>query len=185
MILDVAECDGARLARDPSYDGRFFTGVSITGVYCRPVCRLENRYLRTDASCPLLLRRNSLNFGLVFVVGLKPPRDLHRDRRGFADRFSQRRGACPGGRNVRRTKGSGAQTVRRERGEVAPDRAARRAQYRGCAWRANSGAGCLDLKASCPPAVRLCHLNNKATSGKKDTQSGDHTRPSHLISKAV
>ena len=53
MILDVAECDGARLARDPSYDGRFFTGVSTTG---------------------RLLRPNSLNFGLVFVVGLKPPR---------------------------------------------------------------------------------------------------------------
>jgi len=53
MILDVAECDGARLARDPSYDGRFFTGVCTTG---------------------RLLRPNSLNFGLVFVVGLKPPR---------------------------------------------------------------------------------------------------------------
>ena len=26
------------LARDPSYDGRFFTGVRTTRVYCRPVC---------------------------------------------------------------------------------------------------------------------------------------------------
>ena len=47
--------------------------------------------------------------------------------------------------------GNGARTVRRERGQVAPDRAARRAQYRGCGWRADSGAGCLDLKA-CRPA---------------------------------
>ena len=37
-MLDVAECDRARLARDPVYDGRFFTGVRTTGVYCRPVC---------------------------------------------------------------------------------------------------------------------------------------------------
>src|SRR6516225_7047140 len=36
MTLDFAEWDRARLARDPSYDGRFFTGVRTTGVYCRP-----------------------------------------------------------------------------------------------------------------------------------------------------
>ena len=38
MLLDFAECDRARLARDPAYDGRFFTGVRTTGIYCRPVC---------------------------------------------------------------------------------------------------------------------------------------------------
>src|ERR1700743_1874505 len=38
MSLDVAECERARVARDRSYDGRFFTGVRTTGVYCRPVC---------------------------------------------------------------------------------------------------------------------------------------------------
>jgi methylphosphotriester-DNA--protein-cysteine methyltransferase len=32
MQLDFAECDRARVARDPSYDGRFFTGVRTTGV---------------------------------------------------------------------------------------------------------------------------------------------------------
>ena len=37
-MLDFAECDRARLTRDPRYDGRFFTGVRSTGVYCRPVC---------------------------------------------------------------------------------------------------------------------------------------------------
>ena len=37
-MLDFAECDRARLTRDPRYDGRFFTGVRTTGVYCRPVC---------------------------------------------------------------------------------------------------------------------------------------------------
>jgi AraC family transcriptional regulator, regulatory protein of adaptative response / methylated-DNA-[protein]-cysteine methyltransferase len=37
-MLDWDECDRARLARDPAYDGRFFTGVVTTGIYCRPVC---------------------------------------------------------------------------------------------------------------------------------------------------
>lgn len=37
-MLSFAECDRARLARDPAYDGRFFTGVRTTGIYCRPVC---------------------------------------------------------------------------------------------------------------------------------------------------
>lgn len=37
-MLDFAECDRARLARDAAYDGRFFTGVRTTRIYCRPVC---------------------------------------------------------------------------------------------------------------------------------------------------
>jgi AraC family transcriptional regulator of adaptative response/methylated-DNA-[protein]-cysteine methyltransferase len=36
--LDPEICDRARLARDPAFDGRFFTGVRTTRVYCRPVC---------------------------------------------------------------------------------------------------------------------------------------------------
>ena len=43
MMLNFAECDRARLGRDPSYDGRFFTGVRTTGVYCRPVCPAQPR----------------------------------------------------------------------------------------------------------------------------------------------
>jgi len=37
-ILDAAECERARFTRDRSYDGRFFTGVRTTRIYCRPVC---------------------------------------------------------------------------------------------------------------------------------------------------
>jgi hypothetical protein len=37
MSLDFIECDRASLARDPSYDGRFYTGVRTTGIYCQPV----------------------------------------------------------------------------------------------------------------------------------------------------
>jgi len=38
MSIDFAECDRARLARDATYDGLFYTGVHTTGIYCRPVC---------------------------------------------------------------------------------------------------------------------------------------------------
>lgn len=38
VMLNFEECDRARLARDPNYDGQFFTGVRTTGIYCRPVC---------------------------------------------------------------------------------------------------------------------------------------------------
>src|SRR5579884_1932775 len=31
-------CNRARLARDPAFDGVFFSGVRTTRVYCRPVC---------------------------------------------------------------------------------------------------------------------------------------------------
>src|SRR6266542_2558467 len=37
-MLNVVECARARASRNPAYDGRFFTGVRTTGVYCRPVC---------------------------------------------------------------------------------------------------------------------------------------------------
>jgi AraC family transcriptional regulator of adaptative response / DNA-3-methyladenine glycosylase II len=37
-MLDFRECEIARVARDRRYDGRFFTGVRTTGIYCRPVC---------------------------------------------------------------------------------------------------------------------------------------------------
>lgn len=47
MELEDAACYRALLARDARYDGRFFTCVRTTGVYCRPICparppKLEN-----------------------------------------------------------------------------------------------------------------------------------------------
>ena len=38
MELDAARCYRAILSRDARFDGRFFTGVVTTGIYCRPVC---------------------------------------------------------------------------------------------------------------------------------------------------
>ena len=47
MPLTPAACYRAVLARDPRHDGRFFTCVKTTGIYCRPICparppKLEN-----------------------------------------------------------------------------------------------------------------------------------------------
>jgi AraC family transcriptional regulator of adaptative response / DNA-3-methyladenine glycosylase II len=38
MLLDDKACYAALKARDARFDGRFFVGVSSTGIYCRPVC---------------------------------------------------------------------------------------------------------------------------------------------------
>src|SRR6202046_438201 len=38
MDLDHDACYRAISVRDIRFDGRFFTGVKTTGIYCRPVC---------------------------------------------------------------------------------------------------------------------------------------------------
>src|SRR6266540_3003667 len=38
FTLDQKVCERARLARDARFDGRFFIGVTSTGIYCRPIC---------------------------------------------------------------------------------------------------------------------------------------------------
>ncbi|HEX4795877.1 MAG TPA: AlkA N-terminal domain-containing protein [Humisphaera sp.] len=56
MKLDPTVCYRAVLARDRRYDGRFFTCVKTTGIYCRPICparppKLENcRFVPTAAA---------------------------------------------------------------------------------------------------------------------------------------
>ena len=39
--LDSDACYLALKARDARFDGRFFTGVTSTGIYCRPVCKVR------------------------------------------------------------------------------------------------------------------------------------------------
>lgn len=41
VSLDSAHCYEVVKARDARFDGVFFVGVSTTGVYCRPVCRVR------------------------------------------------------------------------------------------------------------------------------------------------
>ena len=37
-LPDPHVCEQARLSRDPRFDGLFFTAVTSTRIYCRPVC---------------------------------------------------------------------------------------------------------------------------------------------------
>jgi len=39
--IEADACYLALKARDARFDGRFFTGVTTTGIYCRPVCRVR------------------------------------------------------------------------------------------------------------------------------------------------
>jgi len=36
--LNIDICQKARLSRDPRFDGKFFTAVKTTGIYCRTIC---------------------------------------------------------------------------------------------------------------------------------------------------
>jgi hypothetical protein len=40
-MLDARECERARIKRDRRFDGRFFTGVRTTKIYCRPACAVR------------------------------------------------------------------------------------------------------------------------------------------------
>jgi hypothetical protein len=56
MDLDHGACYRAICLRDPRFDGRFFTGVKTTGIYCRPICpartpRSENVTFYLTVSC--------------------------------------------------------------------------------------------------------------------------------------
>ncbi len=51
-MLDHAECERARVNRDPAYDGRFFTGCRTTGIYCRPVCPVRPAHPRNVCFFP-------------------------------------------------------------------------------------------------------------------------------------
>src|SRR5262244_3227335 len=41
VAFDRRRCDRARIARDARFDGRFFTGVLTTRIYCRPTCPVK------------------------------------------------------------------------------------------------------------------------------------------------
>lgn len=46
MHNDAQACYAAMLARDPATDGKFFTCVKTTGIYCRNVCPARPPYLK-------------------------------------------------------------------------------------------------------------------------------------------
>jgi AraC family transcriptional regulator, regulatory protein of adaptative response / methylated-DNA-[protein]-cysteine methyltransferase len=52
VMLDAAECERARVRRDRRYDGRFFSAVRTTRIYCRPVCPVHPAQGRNVAFYP-------------------------------------------------------------------------------------------------------------------------------------
>lgn len=51
-MLSFEVCNTARLRRDPRYDGRFFTAVKTTRIYCRPVCPVKQPFERNVTYYP-------------------------------------------------------------------------------------------------------------------------------------
>ena len=57
VTIDFEHCYRAIRAKDPRFDGWFFTAVSTTGIYCRPSCpamtpKRENvRFFASSAAC--------------------------------------------------------------------------------------------------------------------------------------
>jgi len=61
-MLDHEECDRARLRRDRRYDGRFFTGVRTTKIYCRPVCPVRPAQSRNVTFYPTAAAAQAAGF---------------------------------------------------------------------------------------------------------------------------
>jgi AraC family transcriptional regulator of adaptative response / DNA-3-methyladenine glycosylase II len=51
-MLDTESCYRALQTRDARFDGRFFTGVTSTGIFCRPVCPARTPHLRNCTFYP-------------------------------------------------------------------------------------------------------------------------------------
>jgi AraC family transcriptional regulator of adaptative response / DNA-3-methyladenine glycosylase II len=52
VVLDRTVCYRALRTRDARFDGRFFTGVKTTGIYCRPICPARTPKLENVAFFP-------------------------------------------------------------------------------------------------------------------------------------
>ncbi|MEW6640710.1 MAG: helix-turn-helix domain-containing protein [Pseudomonadota bacterium] len=51
-MLSFEICNAARLRRDAAFDGRFFTAVRTTRIYCRPVCPVKQPLTRNVSYFP-------------------------------------------------------------------------------------------------------------------------------------
>lgn len=62
MKLDPDVCYQALLTRDSRFDGRFFTGVATTGIYCRPVCPVKTPRRQSCSFFPSAAAAESAGF---------------------------------------------------------------------------------------------------------------------------
>ena len=60
--LDSDACYLALKTRDARFDGRFFTGVTSTGIYCRPVCKVRTPKQENCCFFSLAAQAESLGF---------------------------------------------------------------------------------------------------------------------------
>jgi AraC family transcriptional regulator of adaptative response / DNA-3-methyladenine glycosylase II len=60
--LDRAACYRALRTRDARFDGRFFTGVVSTGIYCRPICPAPTPKLENCVFLPSAAAAHQLGF---------------------------------------------------------------------------------------------------------------------------
>ena len=62
MELDLDVCYEAIRSRDARFDGRFFTGVTSTGIYCRPICPARTPGRRNVRFFPLAAAAEEAGF---------------------------------------------------------------------------------------------------------------------------
>ena len=90
LPLDDKGCYAAMQAHDARFDGRFFCGVSSTGIYCRPICRVK---LPKEENCAFFVSaaaaeaagyRPCLRCRPELAPGLAPVDSVHRLARSAA-----------------------------------------------------------------------------------------------------
>ena len=102
MTIDGDAAYQVLLARDARFDGRLFVGVTSTGVYCRPICRVRTpqrrncRFFATPAQAEAASFRPCLKCrpevapgpGLPWTV-MDASRTLAKQAAGALDRVAQ------------------------------------------------------------------------------------------------
>ncbi len=91
MDLDHDACYRAVKLRDARFDGRFFTAVKTTGIYCRPICPARTPHSRNVIFLPTAAAAQEAGFSALSAMPT-------RDRTGHASvaRHLQQRLAGPG-----------------------------------------------------------------------------------------
>ena len=70
--LDHEACYRAVCQRDARFDGRIFTGVKTTGIYCRPICPARTPLSKNVIFFPTAAAAQEAGFRLVCAAGRKP-----------------------------------------------------------------------------------------------------------------
>ena len=128
MNLDHDACYSAIRVRDARYDGRFFTAVKTTRIYCRPVCpaRTPCRAMSSSTPRPRPRRRPASIPACAAARKSRPPPAPRRAARQRGARVAADRAGCAGrgrsgraGRPDRRRRAPAAAAVPRAPGRLS------------------------------------------------------------------